>query len=647
MDDAARSPNTSSTGSAGTATAHAPAFGPYEALATPLADGGWLLRATEPLHAYPRRTTEPLSRWAHERPDRSFIAQRGADGAWRHVEYATAWLRATRIAQALLERGLSAERPLVILSGNGIEHALLTLAALHVGVPVAPLSPSWSLLDPDALKVRHAATLLTPGLVYADDGSAFDRAIGLALPPGIEVVLRDGALTGRSHTPFDALERAAPGPAVARAHDAVGADTIAKFLFTSGSTQLPKAVINTHRMLCSNQQMVAQCFPFLADEPPVLVDWMPWHHTAGGNNNFGIVLTHGGTLYIDEGKPTAAGMEATLRNLREVAPTVYYTVPKGLDVLARAMRGDDALRRRFFSRLRLMFPAGAGLQQAVKDDIDAMAVQTVGTRVPMTMGLGMTETAPSALSAHVADWYAGLVGLPVPGVELKLAPAAGKLEVRYRGPNVTPGYWRQPELMQAAFDDEGFFRSGDAVRFVDGADPAAGLAYDGRIAEDFKLASGTWVNVASLRNRVMAAGAPYVQDVVFAGHDRDAIGALLFLWPAAAELSAALAADAPMAAIVSDPQVIAWVQGRLDRLAGEATGSSQRIAHAALEVDPPSTHSGELTDKGSVNQRAVLTRRSATVEALYAPDSGVRVLRPCRAPEAAPPATTSAARRST
>ena len=616
-------------------------FGPYGAAATPLAGGGWVLRSTDPLRAWPRRCTESLARWARERPAKTFIAQRDAAGGWREVDYATAWSRVTHIAQALVERGLGAERPLVILSGSGIEHALLMLAALHVGVPAAPVSPAWSLLDPGAAKLRHALALLTPGLVYADDAAAFDRAIGLAVPHATEVVALRGALSARSHTGFDALERTAPSAAVARAHDAVDGDTIAKFLFTSGSTLLPKAVINTHRMLCSNQQMVAQCFAFFADEPPVLVDWMPWHHTAGGNNNFGIVLTHGGTLYIDEGKPTADGMEATLHNLREVAPTVYYTVPKGLDVLAQAMRRDDALRQRFFSRLRLLFPAGAGLPQTVKDDIDAMAVQTIGRRVPMTMGLGMTETAPSALSAHVADWYAGLVGLPVPGVELKLVPAVGKLEVRYRGPNVTPGYWRQPELTRDAFDDEGFFRSGDAVRCVAAEQPAAGLLFDGRIAEDYKLASGTWVNVASLRARVMAAGAPHVQDVVFAGQDRDSIGALVFLWPTAAALSGTLPAGASMAEVVSDPDVNAWAQRWLDRLASEATGTSQRIACAVLEAEPPSAPHGELTDKGSVNQRAVLTRRDASVQNLYAPVPGPRVLRPRR--DASSPSTPAAA----
>ncbi|MBK6863683.1 MAG: feruloyl-CoA synthase [Ideonella sp.] len=640
------SPVASGAALATAAPARALALGPYEAVATPLDGGSWLLDCSDPLRPYPRRYTESLARWASERPGQTFLAQRDGAQGWRRLDYASAWARVSCLAQALLDRGLSAERPLMILSGNSIEHALLMLAALHIGVAVAPLSPAYALLDRSAAKVRHAASLLTPGLVFADDGAAFERAIGLALAPDTEVVLLHGALSGRPHTAFDALEQARPGAAVQRAHEAVDGDTIAKFLFTSGSTQMPKAVINTHRMLCCNQQMYFQCYPFLADEPPVLVDWMPWHHTAGGNINFGIVLTHGGTLYIDDGKPTEDGLAQTLRNLREIAPTVYYTVPKGLEALARDMRHDDALRRSFFSRLRLIFPAGAGLAQAVQDEIDAMAVQTVGERIPMTMGLGMTETAPSSLSAHLPDWRAGLVGLPVAGVSVKLVPVAGKLEVRYRGPNVTPGYWRQPDLTQAAFDEQGYFRSGDAVRFVNDENPAAGLCFDGRIAEDFKLASGTWVNVAALRARVMAAGSPHVQDVAFAGHDRNEVGVLLFLWPAASALSGTLAPGAPMAAIVRDPQVRAWAQALLDGMAAGAGGSSKRIARALLEAEPPSAEHGELTDKGSINQRAVLARRSASVQALYAlpPDARVLRARPASArpnppplPRAAPP----------
>jgi feruloyl-CoA synthase len=599
------------------------ALGRYEATASRAADGSWLLRSADPLREFPKRYTESLVRWACERPHATFLAQRDDCGGWRRLSYATALQQVEAIGISLVERGLDHERPVMILSGNTIEHALLMLAALHVGVPVAPLSPAYSLLSSDVAGVRHAVDLLTPGLVFADSGAEFAQAVRRAVPIDTEVVLNSGELTDRWHTTFGELlgdvessrERQWHHQA-ASAHAAVDGDTIAKFMFTSGSTQRPKAVVNTHRMLCCNQQMLTQCYPFFAEEPPVLVDWMPWHHTAGGNNNFGLVLTHGGTLFIDEGTPTERGMAATLRNLREISPTTYYTVPKGLDVLAREMRQDPALRQSFFSRLRLIFPAGAGLPAAVKEQVDALAVEELGARVAMTMGLGMTETSPCALSAHLAEWEPGLVGVPVPGAEVRLARCGDKMEVRYRGPHVTPGYWRQPELTEQAFDEDGFFRSGDAVRFLDDDSPEWGMRFDGRIAEDFKLSSGTWVNVAALRARVMSLGAPYLQDVVFTGHDRDDIGALLFLWPHARSLATSLPESASLSDTVLDTDVRAWA-ARLLRMLARGKGSSQRVARALLQAEPPSLSQGELTDKGSINQRAVLARRSAMVNALY------------------------------
>jgi feruloyl-CoA synthase len=602
------------------------ALGPYRSLAERRDDGGWLLRAPEPLGPYERRVTARLVHWAAERPGTSFLVKRDASGAWQHLRYADALEQVRHIAQALLDRGLSAERPLMILSGNDFEHELLALAAQHVGVPYVPVSPAYSLVATDAARLRHAVELTTPGLVFAGDGGAFARAIGLAVPPGTELCLTRGEVPERRHTPFDSLQRTPPTPAVERAHDAVDRRTIAKFLFTSGSTKQPKAVTTTHGMLCSNQQMLLQCWPFLQEEPPLLVDWLPWHHTASGNKILGLTLHHGGTLHIDDGKPTDTGMAETLRNLREISPTLYFTVPRGLEALAQAMRGDAVLRESFFRRLRLIFPAGAGLPRPVQDAIQELAVQTVGHRIPMTTGLGMTETAPFAISAHVPDWQAGVIGVPAPGVEVKLAPVGDKLEVRYRGPNVMPGYWRQPELAVESFDDEGFFRSGDAARFVDESNPSGGLRFDGRIAEDFKLGSGTWVNVGQLRMQVIAAGAPYVHDVVLTGHDRDSLGMIVFLLPAAASLSSRLAPDAPAHELASDPQVRAWAQSLLDSLAARATGSSNRIDHGLLADVPPSVAAGEITDKGSINQRAVLKARAAAVEALHAASPGPAVL---------------------
>ncbi|HEX7985569.1 MAG TPA: feruloyl-CoA synthase [Duganella sp.] len=588
------------------------ALGPYAGQVERRPDGAVLLRVDQPLRPGAVRYTEPLLRWARERPRQAYLAQRGADGDWRHLNYADALAQVRSLGQALLQRGLGPERPLLILSENDLESALLSLAAAHVGVPFVPLSPAYSLLSKDGERLRHALALLTPGLVFAADADRYGRAIEACVAPDIELLFTRGSLAGRRCGAVHELLATVPGPQVDLAHRAIGPDTIVKFLFTSGSTKLPKAVINTHRMMCANQQMHAQCYPFLDEQPPVLLDWMPWHHTAGGNLIAGMVLYCGGTLYLDDGKPTPDDFAKTVRNLREIAPTIYFTVPKGLEMLVRAMQDDSGLRDHFFSRLRLIFPAGAALSAPLKAAVDQLAVAACGVRIPMTMGLGMTETAPFALSAHLPDWQAGLIGLPAPGVDVKLVPVGDKLEVRYRGPNVTPGYWRQPELTDEAFDDEGYFRSGDAARFIDEARPARGLRFDGRIAEDFKLISGTWANVGSLRGGVIGAGAPYIQDVVITGHDRDTLGMLVFLLPAAAAMPA--------------PARRAWLQALLDRLAAQATGSSQRIVHAMEMDEPASMELGEATDKGSINQRTVLRLRAHLVELLYAPPGDPRVL---------------------
>ncbi len=602
------------------------ALGPYEGQAELRADGAWLIRSTDPLLPYPQRYTDPLVRWAAEKPDAPFLAQRDSSGEWQHLSFAQALQQAQHIGQALLDRGLSAERPLMVLSENSLEHALLYLGASHVGIPYAPVSPAYSLLSKTADRVKHAVQLLTPGLVFARDAARYENAIRLAVPAETELCFAEGALHDRHCTSFAQLLATPVTPLVATANQAITGDTIVKFLFTSGSTNLPKAVINTHRMLMCNQQMLVQCYPFVAAEPPVLVDWMPWHHTAAGNNNFGVALFQGGTMYIDEGKPTPDGMDTTIRNLREIPSTLHYTVPKGLELLAHAMKTDTVLRDCFFSRMKLIFPCGASLPGPLKQTIDDLAVAACGVRIPMTMGLGMTETAPFAISAHLPDWQAGLIGLPAAGTEVKLVPDADKLEVRYRGPNITPGYWRQPELTRASFDEEGFFRSGDGARFIDDNAPGKGLRFDGRIAEDFKLISGTWVNVGALRLEVIAAGAPYIQDVVITGHDRNYLGMLMFLLPAAAALSPRLPADVRLADIADDPDVRAWAQALLSTLAARATGSSNRIQRCIVLREPASMEAGEMTDKGSINQRTVLKTRAALVDTLYADQPGADIL---------------------
>ena len=592
-------------------------------------DGHLLLRSTEPLGWYPARLTDCLEQWAEEAPERTFVARRApaaAGGDWVRVSYAEMRQRARAIGQALTDRGLSAERPVLILSDNDLEHLSLVMGAMWAGVPVVPVSSAYSLVSQDFGKLRHIAQTVTPGLVFAAS-PAYGRAIEAIFGPEVEVVLTAGSLDERPVTPFAALLATVPGASGDAAHERVGPDTIAKLLFTSGSTKLPKAVINTQRMICANQQMLRQCLAFLADEPPVLVDWLPWNHTFGGNHNVGIVLYNGGTLYIDDGKPTPKGIAETLRNLREIAPTVYFNVPKGFEEIASAMDHDPLLRRTLFSRVKAFMFAGAGLSQAVWDRLDAHGEAEIGERVRIITGLGMTETAPSCTFAVGTDVRSGWIGLPVPGVEVKLVrdgeagdPYA-KTEIRFRGPNVTPGYWRAPEQTAAAFDEDGFYRTGDAAKFVDPAHPARGLVFDGRTAEDFKLSTGTFVSVGPLRARVTLAGAPCIQDVVVAGLNRDEIGLLIF--PRLDECRRLAAADGleaealPVPELLHTPAVRDFFQQLADRLWREGTGSANRPARLHVLAEPPSIDKGEVTDKGSINQRAVLQHRAALVEAMY------------------------------
>jgi feruloyl-CoA synthase len=602
--------------------------GCVQATAERRADGTVVLRSTETLGDYPARLTDRLEHFAATVPDRVFAAQRGAGGDWVTITYAQMLARARRLGQALATRGLSAERPIAILSDNDLEHLTLSFAAQWVGVPFAPVSAAYSTLSQDFAKLRHILGALQPGLVFASDAAPFARAIAACVPDDVEVVLTRGELAGRPHTPFAALLATEPGAEEAVAHAQVGPDTIAKFLFTSGSTKQPKGVVNTQRMLCSNLQMIRQTLAFLADEPPVLVDWLPWNHTFGGNHNIGIALYNGGTLYLDDGKPTAKGIAATLRNLREIAPTIYFNVPKGFEEIARAMDHDPALRDKLFSRVQAFMYAGAGLSQAVWDHLDRHAEAATGQRVCMFTGLGMTETAPSCTFAVGTQVKSGHIGLPAPGVEVKLVPDAqdsGKLEIRFRGPNVMPGYWRAPAETAAAFDEEGYYCTGDAVLPLDPAHPERGLVFDGRIAEDFKLSTGTFVSVGPLRARVTLAGDPLVQDVVVAGLNRDDLGLLIFPRIEDARRRFNLPPEMSAAQVLAAPAVRQFVQALLDRLWAEGTGSANRPARALLLLDPPSIDKGEVTDKGSINQRAVLSHRAALVERLYAetPDAEV------------------------
>jgi feruloyl-CoA synthase len=550
------------------------------------ADGSMLLRSPQKLGSYARCVTEWLVKWSDRAPDRVFLAERKGEG-WRKMTYRETYGAVRRIGQALLDRNLNAERPVAILSDNSIDHALLALGAMHVGVPVAPVSPAYSLMSKDFGKLKTIFELVKPGLVFAADPQKFAPAL---------------AAVGATSVSVAELLETNPGSTQEREHAKVNGETLAKILFTSGSTGIPKGVVNTHRMLCANQQMLAQAWPFVEERPPVVVDWLPWNHTFGGNHNFNLVLRNGGTMYIDSGKPVPGLVEATARNLKEIAPTMYFNVPRGYDLLLPFLEKDAALRRNFFRDLDVLFYAAAALPQNLWERLIKLSKQEKNTKLAMLSAWGSTETAPLATSVHFRMERAGVIGLPVAGCELKLVPSAGKLEVRVRGPNVTPGYYKRPELTEAAFDEEGFYRIGDAVRFADPDVPENGIVFDGRVAEDFKLSTGTWVNAGAVRVRLIAAADPLIQDAVITGQDRDEVGALVFLSPGTKDMShVALAAR---------------LSGTIRKLALEG-GSSTHPSRLLVMKEPPSIDANEITDKGYMNQRAVLERRSASVEKLY------------------------------
>jgi feruloyl-CoA synthase len=585
------------------------------------APGTRYLQADQALQDFPDRLTDRLQHWARVKPEQTFMARRvknadGTLGDWRHITYAQAWQTARSIAQSLIDRGLSAERPVVILSENSLEHGLLSLGCLVAGVPFVPTSPPYSLVSLDYDKLKHVLRTVTPGLVFASD-ARYAKAIAATVSDDMEVVMCEGQVPGRTVTAFDSLCATTATTAVDAAMAATGPDTIAKFLFTSGSTKMPKAVINNNRLWCANQQQMAQSMPVLAEQELVLVDWLPWNHTFGGNHNFGMTVFHGGTLYIDDGKPTPALMHETLRNLREIAPTVYFNVPTGFEAIAHAMKTDDQLRKTLLSRMQMFFYAGAALAQPIWDSLYESQEREIGERIVMGTGLGMTESGPFGIFVTTPFVQAGDLGVPTPGLELKLVDTDGKTEVRYRGPNITPGYWRNAEETAGSFDEEGFFKTGDAVKWIDDANVHLGLKFDGRIAEDFKLATGTFVSVGPLRSKITTTGAPYIQDAVLTGINMKEVGAMIFPTPAVRALSG-LAADAPMSEVLASAPVLAKFQDIVNTLAQTATGSANRIARLCLLSEPPTIDKGEITDKGSINQRSVLAHRADMVAALHA-----------------------------
>jgi len=584
------------------------------------ADGSAVLSSLQPLGPYPRSLSEYLLHWAHMAPDRPFLLERTHDGSWQGVTYGKAFAEVQRLAGWLLTRVTSPDSPVAILSDNSVEHGLLALAAMHVGIPAMPVSSAYSLASTDFARLKSIIELGAPSVIYVDDYARFAPALAAidSLHNAALLLGRTSSVCPNDTARFDSVHVAGSKVAVARACTAVTPDSVAKLLFTSGSTGAPKGVINTQRMLCANQQQMAQVWRFTTETPPVIVDWLPWSHTFGGNHNFNFVLRAGGTLYIDGGRPVSGLFGATITNLREIAPTVYFNVPRGYDLLVPELRADEVLRRNFFERLQVIFYAAAALPQHLWEALEALALETTGERIVLVSAWGSTETAPLATSAHFRAEQAGVIGVPVPGCELKLSPHGPKLEVSVRGPQVTPGYWKRPDLTEQCFDEEGFYSIGDAVRMVDPDRPERGLYFDGRVSEDFKLSTGTWVNSGGLRVKALAAFAPIVQDLAVAGHDRSAIALLVFpALNACRQLCLDLPADAPVERVLAHAVIRERVRAGLRELHRHGAGSSTFATRALLMSAPPSIDSGEITDKGYINQRAVLACRGQLIERLY------------------------------
>ena len=584
---------------------------------SPQADGAWLMRSVEPLADYDTRVGNWLDHWAEQTPHRTFMVEQTKTGE-RIISYALARDAALALAEGLLGCGLAPERPLAILAANGIDHALIMLAALYVGIPVAPIAPAYALQTNDYIKLSHAFRVLTPGMVVVEDGTLYREAIEHCLDPHVPVIALRNSSAAPNMSDLASLRRDGRcRNAVAEAAARVGRETIAKFLFTSGSTGIPKVVINTHGMICANSQMKRQVAPCLVEEPPLMVDWAPWNHTAGSNSNFSIILHNGGTLYIDPGKPTSALFDASLELLRRVSPTIYFNVPRGYELLIPHLQADRTFRQHFFRNLKFLWYAAASMQPATWFDLERLAIEAAGHRILTVSGLGMTETAPIALFGNVHASGPGVVGIPVAGLELKLIPHDNSFEVHYRGPNVTPGYWRDPKATEAAFDEEGFFRSGDLLSFIDPKRPKAGLRFDGRISEDFKLTSGTKVSAGKLRLDALDALRPLANDVVVVGADRNDVRILVFPdWEVCAS-SARLDRTAPPGEMASNKALRAVFHERLVKLAAAGTGSSNRIVAALLVDVPPSSAAGELTEKGTVNSRALQRNRPELLDILF------------------------------
>lgn len=581
--------------------------------------GETVLHHPEPLRPYPVRFTERLERWAHEVPDRVFLAERAGD-SWDTLTFAAALSRIEAIAEALLARGLGPETPVMTLSINSIDHAMIALACLHVGIPSAPVSLGYATLSADYARLAHAVDKIGPGLVFTHDATLFAAALTATVPDGIEIVASTGSIPGRTVTPLATLSACAPGARMAAARDAVTGDTVARLIFTSGSSSLPKAVINTHRMLCANQQMHAQVWSFLEDTPPVLADWAPWNHTAGANVALGVAIHFGGSLYIDDGRATAKEIRRTVQNAAEVRPTVFFGVPVVYQLIAPILKAEPELRRGFFDRLQMLFYAGGSLSDAVWSDLRSMMTEVRGAPVFTTAGYGASELSPSLLLCSWDAGRPGIVGLPVPGAQVKLVPTGDKLELRVKGPSVTPGYWRSPEATGKAYDADGWYCTGDAARFVDPARPVDGMVYDGRLSENFKLATGTWVSVAPLRTEAVRCFEPLVGDVVIVGQGETEIGLVLFPIIEACRRLPGCEGATDLADLVALPAFRHEMQARLGDLGRRGNSATTRITRALLVPEEPTGL--EVTDKKTLSFSAVIARRGDGIRALYAGQTG-------------------------
>jgi len=580
------------------------------------------------LGRYETQVGQMLRHWAAQTPLSPFLVERDNDGRWVRLCYAEAADRADSVSQALLDRNLSLERPVMVLSGNSIEHALLSLGAMQVGIPVVPVSPAYSLLSGDHQRLKALFELCSPGLVYVSDSGPFGPALAALPLAGAELVTGTNSGAGPSATAFSDLLATPAEGAVNRAFDAVGPETVAKILFTSGSTGVCKGVINTHRMLCSNQKSLALVWPFIEKVRPLLLDWLPWNHTFGGNHNFTLVLRNGGVMYIDAGKPLPELIEQTIDNLREVSPTMYFNVPAGYSMLLPYLEDDKVLCEHFFRNLKLLMFAAAALPKDLWERLERLSVAVLGRKVPITSAWGTTETAPLATTAHFPIEDIANIGIPVPGVSVKMLPFGDKMELRVKGPNITPGYHRRPELTAKMFDEEGYYLAGDAGRLVDPLDPARGILFDGRITEDFKLMTGTWVSTGTVRVNAIAAASPLIRDAVVTGSNRADIGLLAWLNDAAGEQFLTGGGQPLSSPLILNPVIRARLVKDLAGYNTRNPGSSRCIRRIMLMSEPPEIDAGEITDKGYINQRAVQERRADLVERLYAesPDPEVILL---------------------